>query len=690
MMRLLLASVTVTVATSSARVHAADPPRGPTSVVNATMSELSAESAAMAAPADDIGRELVEARRTWRAVAIELLRASATEPWASQAAFVTGMRMADMRRTIDDALARALARPRGDADVMRLAAAARAFTERGPAAVHGMPADDPARIDAAVSTSLDGLADALAPFDADGPAAARLDADLWPSADGGAGSTVSVERLAVALRQVPASSPWVGRATAGASTLRDVASIAAFRPEVEAMADAALGTISLLRSLDGVTWLDEATIGSLRTACETALASMDRPPERRAVATELVRLATLGRLLDDLAVLCAGRGGRPPLGVDGAARCVQLVIDGDRAAERTRAAAALARIMRVQADALPGSLPSLMGGILRRSSTQRTSLVQWMADGAGSDPPAGAMASAEHAADDITLLDQAGTTIGRAATLGTRAQQASLRSVERAGDGLRLDRTRDAARTELSALARRLTRWIELPGERDLRAPQSAVAAVVGPMASRLSARIDRARAQWAASLGRPAQTGVREMEALERVMVQAERLAALGLDETAMLSTSATLARWAAWSPSAQGVAITIAPLRPRISLACAAAAEGQWDECERMLEATDRELPLAEFVSMVNGRLGAALPHQAPGASAVIRSIGTPLHEGSWLAADRARLATLARAWREVRHATSTGADDQAQSCAAVATQVARDLIDSLSAIGPDTVTP
>jgi DNA-binding transcriptional LysR family regulator len=218
----------------------------------------------------------------------------------------------------------------------------------------------------------------------------------------------------------------------------------------------------------------------------------------------------------------------------------------------------------------------------------------------------------------------------------------------------------------------------------------TALAMVAGPMAGRLAARIDRTRAQWAASLGRPEHASVREMELLERAMTQADRLAGLGLSDADMLATGATLARWAAWSPSSEGVAVTLAPLRPRISLACAAAAEGEWDECARTLEAVERELPLAEFVAIVQARIGASLPRVDPGACALIRSLGTPTHDGSWLAADRARLATLARAWRELRHATSTGAVDQGQACAAVASQVARDLIDSLVAIGPDTVEP
>ena len=678
------------VITATFGATAADPPRGPGSVVEATMASLSAEAAAMTAPGDEIGRELTEARRTWRAVAIEVLRAAANEPWSSQAAFVTGMRIADGRATLDATMARALSRPRRDADVVRLAAAARAFTERGPAAVHALAADDPARIDAAVAACLAGLSETLAPFAADDAGARGLDADLWPSAEGGGGSTKALERFMVALEQLTPTEPWVVRAKAGTAMLRQTATIAAFRPAVESIAEAALGSIRLLRALEAVTWLDEDTKGSLRTSCESALADLDRTADRERIAVELKRLRGAGALLDDLSVLCAGRGGRPPLGVDGAARCVRLVMDGDVAAERLRAAAALASCMRVQADGLPGAMPQLMGAILRRSSKDRTALVQWLADGAGNDPPAGAIAAAERAAADLSLLEGAATTIGRAAALGARAQQAALRSAERSGDGLRLDRTRDAARSSLMALTKRVDRWLELPGERNLREPQSAVATVAGPMSSRLAARIDRTRAQWSASLGRPEQASLREMALLERVMVQADRLSRLGPNDVDLLATSASLARWAAWSPSAEGVAVTLAPLRPRISLACAAAAEGEWDECERTMEAVERELPLAEFVTMVQSRIGALLPRTEPDVSAMIRSLGAPAHDGSWLAADRARLATLARAWSELRHATANGAADQGQACAAVATQVARDLLDSLAAIGPDTVAP
>ena len=683
-----LVSIALTL-TATIGAPAADPPQGPGSVVESTMSTLSAEAAAMTAPGDEIGRELTEARRTWRAVAIEVLRAASTEPWASQAAFVTGMRMADGRATLDATMARALARPRSDADVVRLAAAARAFTERGPTAVHALAADDPARIDAAVAACLAGLAEALAPFAADDAGARGLDADLWPSAEGG-GSTKALERFMVALERFAPKEPWAVRAKSGAAMLRQAAGIAAFRPQAESIAEAALGSIRLLRALEAVTWLDEDTKGSLRTSCASALADLDRTADRERTAVGLKRLSGVSALLDDLSALCAGRGGRPPLGVDAAARCVRLVMDGDGAAERLRAAAALASCMRVQADGLPGAMPQLMGAILRRSSKDRTALVQWLADGAGNDPPAGAIAAAERAAEDLSLLEGAATTIGRAATLGTRAQQAALRSAERSGDGLRLDRTRDAARSTLMALTKRVDRWLELPGERDLREPQSAVATVAGPMSGRLAARIDRTRAQWSASLGRPEQASLREMDLLERVMVQADRLARLGSDEADLLATSASLARWAAWSPSAEGVAVTLAPLRPRISLACAAAAEGEWDECERTLEAVERELPLAEFVAMVQSRIGTSLPRTEPDVTALIRSLGAPVHDGSWLAADRARLATLARAWSELRHATTNGAADQGQACAAVATQVARDLLDSLAAIGPDTVAP
>ncbi|MBM4111417.1 MAG: hypothetical protein FJ254_08700 [Phycisphaerae bacterium] len=672
------------------RGHAADPPRGPGSVVDATMTRLSAESSAMTAPADEIGRELIAVQRTWRAVSIELLRASSTEPWTSQAAFVTGMRMADARVTIDATLGRALARPRSDAEVVRLAEAARAFTERGSAAVHALAADDPSRIDASVSACLAGLADALAPFAGDGPRAPQVDADLWPSAAFGAGSTTALERLVVALGHFPPKEPWVIRATAGASMLRQAAAIAAFRPHIQSLADHAVGSIQLLRALDTVSWLDEDTKASLRASCESALAGLDRTNDRDRLAVEFERLDAISDLLDDLSTLCAGRGGRPPMGVDGAARCVGLVMHGDRPAERFRAAAALAAGMRVHADALPGSMPALMGSILRRSNKERSALVQWLADGVGVEPPDGSVVAAERSAQDLALLERSATTIGRSAALGNRAQQAVLRSIERAGDGLRLDRTRDGARSALSALTQRLIQWIELPGERELRAPESAMANTVGPLANRLAARIDRTRSLWSASLGRPEPASIREMELLERVMTQAARLAHLGLADAEILAASASVARWAAWSPSADGVAVTLAPLRPRIVLACSAAAEGEWDECERTLEAVERELPLAEFVIIVQDRIGPALPHHDPDACALIRSLGSPTHEGSWLAADRARLATLARAWRELRHATVTGTEDQARACAAVTTQVARDLLDSLAAIGPDTVAP
>jgi hypothetical protein len=669
---------------------AADPPRGPGSMVEATMSQLSTEAAAMTAPSDEIGREITEARRTWRAISIEVLRAATTEPWSSQTAFVTGMRMADARAIIDSALARALTRPRDDAKVVRLAAAARAFTERGPAAVHALAADDPTRIDAAVSGSLAGLADALAPFAVDGAENTPFDADLWPSAAGASGSTRALERLTLALEQFAPTASWAARARTGASMLRQAAALAAFRPQVESIAEDALGSIRLLRAVDAVTWLDENTTTSLRTSCESALAGLDRTADRERVAVELERLRGLGVLLEDLSALCMGRGGQPPLGVHGAAHCIRSTMDGHHAAERLRAAAALASCIRVQADGLPGSMPQLMGAILRRSSKDRTALVQWLADGAGKDPPEESIVVAERAAEDLSLLEGAATIIGRAARLGMRAQQVSLKSAERAGDGLRLDRTRDAARSTLMDLTKRLNHWLELPGERDLRNPESAISKAAGPMSGSLATRIDRTRSQWSASLGRPEQASLREMALLERVMTQADRLARLGLDDADILATSASLARWAAWSSSADGVAVTIAPLRPRISLACAAAAEGQWDECERMLEAVERELPLAEFVAVVQSRIGPSLPRSEPDASALIRSLGAPTHEGSWMAADRARLATLARAWRELRHATATGAADQSEACAAVATQVARDLLDSLAAIGPDTLAP
>ncbi|MFM7809553.1 MAG: hypothetical protein ACKPEA_16745, partial [Planctomycetota bacterium] len=306
-----LVSIALTL-TATIGAPAADPPRGPGSVVESTMSTLSAEAAAMTAPGDEIGRELTEARRTWRAVAIEVLRAASTEPWASQAAFVTGMRIADGRATLDATMARALSRPRSDADVVRLAATARAFTERGPAAVHALAADDPARIDAAVAACLAGLAEALSPFAADDAGARGFDADLWPSAEGGGGSTKALERFMVALEQFAPKEPWVVRAKSGAAMLRQAAGIAAFRPEAESIAEAALGSIRLLRALEAVTWIDEDTKGSLRTSCASALADLDRTADRERTAVELKRLRGVGALLDDLSVLCAGRGGRPP------------------------------------------------------------------------------------------------------------------------------------------------------------------------------------------------------------------------------------------------------------------------------------------------------------------------------------------------------------------------------------------
>lgn len=378
------------------------------------------------------------------------------------------------------------------------------------------------------------------------------------------------------------------------------------------------------------------------------------------------------------------------MGVDAAARCVALVLADDHAEQRMQAAALLAQAMRVEADRLPGSMPSLMGAILRRSSKDRTLLIGWLADGGGQPVPSESLTAVHRAADDLTLLARVAGAVERATALGARAQQAALRAAERSADGLKGERTREQATSALVALDRRIDGWVRFAGESELRVASSAVAAVAGPSAERLAARIDRTRTQWAGSLGRPEHAEVASMELLERLMRQISRSAALGLDDAAVLSTSASLSRWAAWCPHADGVAVTLAPLRPRLALASLAAAEGQWDECSRLLEAIDQDLPIAEFAATVAARIAPSLPVAEPSIPATIRSIMSPVHEGSWLAADRARLATLARAWRELRHATTAGDAERAQAASAMATQVARDLLGSLAAIDPDTVTP
>ena len=669
--------------------QAAEPPRGPDALIESTMAACTAESSAMTAPGDESGRDLVEARRTWRAIAVEVLRASIAEPWSSQAAFVTGMRMVDARSAFDRAITRALARPRSDADVVRLAAAVRTFTERGAAPIHGLRADDPALVDAAMRACLDGLPEALAPFATD-DGRDQPDADLWPGTGDPRGSSAAVQRLLAALGTGQDGAPWTARARAGALQLREAASIAAFRPEAEALAEAALGTIALLRALPSVAWLDAATVRLLTDRCTDALAALDRPQDRRRCRAELAGLSRRGRLLEDLGVICAGRGGRPPMGVDAAARCVALVLADDHAEQRMQAAALLAQAMRVEADRLPGSMPSLMGAILRRSSKDRTLLIGWLADGGGQAVPSESLTAVRRAADDLTLLARVAGAVERATALGARAQQAALRAAERSADGLKGERTREQATSALVALDRRIGGWVRFAGESELRVASSAVAAVAGPSAERLAARIDRTRTQWAGSLGRPEHAEVASMELLERLMRQISRSAALGLDDAAVLSTSASLSRWAAWCPHADGVAVTLAPLRPRLALASLAAAEGQWDECSRLLEAIDQDLPIAEFAATVAARIAPSLPVAEPSIPATIRSIMSPVHEGSWLAADRARLATLARAWRELRHATTAGDAERAQAASAMATQVARDLLGSLAAIDPDTVTP
>lgn len=649
------------------------------SVVDATMAICHNELQAISAPQDDLGRDLAQAMRTWRELVIELLRATGGEPWSSQVAFVSAMRLFDARGAFDAAIARALARPRSDPEVTALAACLRAFTQRGASPVHAVTASDAASIDAALVHAFGDVAVRLEPFGRDGRGEAAPDADLWPAERTSIGSTRAVEELAAALKHIPPTAPWAASARHGCEDLRTAAAIAAFRPMADRLCTDALAAIRLERLIETVAWLSPDAMTTLRSQCAEALAGLDRPARRQEIAERLAALHAMEGLIEHLGVLCAGRGGKPPLSADGAARCVDRVLANEAPSGRIATAAVLARTLRVRADDLPGTLPNLTSSILRPSFKARSALVAWLTDGVGAPEQATEFAQAQRAADDLELLARAASAAASSDSLGARAHQAALRALERAGDGLRAERTREEARAALLLLTERLGAWATLPGEPGLLKPGSPEAVVAGPTAARLAARIERTRTEWAATLARPTQAGTDSMELLHRVMVQVTRLAALGLDDDAVLKTSARVARWAAWCPSADGTAVTIAPLRPRILLACAAAAEGAWEECAGHIDVLEREMPLAEFVAVVAARLGPALADE-PTISATIRSIAQPVHEGSWLAPDRARLSTLARAWRELRHATDRGAKADADGCSAVAGQVARDVLASL----------
>ncbi len=683
-----LTMVTATIAGRTAWCD--EPVPADRSVVQATMATLHEESLAIRAVDDPVARELAEAQRTWRAIAIELLRIAGAQRWTAQSAFVSGMRMAHARTALDARIGAALALPRDDARVTQLAKAARPFNEHAAALLHGADPTAGATLDDALRRVFGALPDALLAFDDEAP----VRADLWPPVEGRGPSTDAVETLKSALDSVAIAPADRARALVGVGQLRKAAAIAAFRPEVEAIAADGVSALRLAQRLGAVGWAEPSTLASIQTSAGAALARLDTPADRAEVRVQLARLTQAARMVDALDRLMRVQAGRPWLGADRAADILRDSFESAFLSERAEAAEALARLSPSGVATMPPALTKPLAALLRAAVPDRDAVAAWLESPGETPVPTALLARLSSAATDITLVAGCSQWSELLKREDRRALKGALTLATRHAESLRSERAAAQARDALIRLDARIRAWVALPGEAQLGKDQSKIAALLAdsgaglnPASTRaaLAATILRARSAWMQELarGRDSAEHAPAIETLARLMSMIERVASLGATDDSVMDMSRRLASWAAWCPGAMGVATTVAPLRPRLLLAAAEANAGQWRACHDQLDRMGRDLALAELVCVVGAQLGPALPAQAPSIGCIAASIASPVHPYSWLSDDRSALATIARAWAEWQHARDRQHDADAVACDALVNTRAAELLRALGAV-------
>jgi hypothetical protein len=601
------------------------------------------------------GREatVLAARIALRTVAFDLLARGGTEPLERSVLAMEGLRLADLRRSLDTALdgefaASAPPRPMRSRD--RIVRGLERFAEIAPRAMAAPGLGEVGALDAALATALRPLVDAVAVMS--GLEGAETLGTGWPSLAAPTNRDRRAETPDLAARAN--ACPWL--------LPEERAAIAA---EVAAIAEG--GSDEALRLVRA------------RTQLAATLESLGEDGRKRLERLEPSVVDTVRR------ALVAAEPDRERLGVERLARAVA------RMNEPLRLAASTERL----ADGLPRDLRQAGRPLVDRAKRSDRAALAGLpelldrADSLSDPAVSGRFIAQRNAHEDLDRLaeiDRLSRSVG-----GVRPQASEpLRlRLSRAARDLADPARRERSVAALEALSVQVERYRLLPFEDELRRDRTTAVTLCAGSPAPLVAEIDLARANWADAWAEGRSSGpeaarLHDLWRLCRAMTTVATSTGVERDEAGRLSG------WGGFhaTRSTLGPALVDAAAKVRLA-ALAAVAPGPAAEADlrRLLESLERDLPVWLLAATLRTRLGSWLADRPGPPLGLLAAVREPPEPGAFGLSSRQDLAAIARGVRELEELRRDGRDDDAKALHLALSSVAARV---LAALGEETGAP
>lgn len=602
---------------------------------------------AEAATAEDRDATVLAARITLRKIAFDLLARGGVEPLATSTIAMEGLRLADLRRSLDTALAREFsgagpARPLRSRD--RIVRGLDRFAEVAPRAMAAPGLDEPAALDAALSTALRPLVDALAVME--GLEGGGSLGTGWPETRGASRRVAATAILPTGLPAVDAAfvAPEA-LASAGRSEVLGLAAGVAgcpwLTPDERATVDRELAAMAA--------GADETAVRLVRarTGLAATVAGLSEDERRRLERIDPVVSVTVRR------AIVAPAEDRTRLGSDRLARAIGRMREPiELAASTDRLAEGLPRDLRVAGR-------PLLDRAAKADRAAVTSLGELLdREDALVDPATvGRLVAQRDAHSDLERL--AGVERLSRSVGGIRPQAAEplRRLLGKAMRDLADPARRERAAAAFEALSSQAARYLVLPFEEELRRETPEAIDLAAGAPARLVAAIDLARADWADSwaLGRssgPEASRLHDLWRLTRSMATVATSTGTDRAEAGRLSC------WGGFHATRSTLGPALVDTATQVRLATVASLDaGRAIEFRRLLSDLERDLPIWLLAGTLRQRLSPWLDERPAPPLGLLAAIREPPEPGAFGLASRADLATVARGVRELEELRRDG---------------------------------
>jgi hypothetical protein len=599
------------------------------------------------------GREatVLAARIALRTMAFDLLARGGAEPLERSVAAMEGLRLADVRRSLDVALAREFAadgpaRPMRSRD--RIVRRLERFAEIAPRAMAAPGLGEDEALDAALATALRPLVDAMAVMS--GLEGGEVLGTGWPA-------------LAVtAPEDARAGTPDLAASVAGCAWLR---------PEERAAIDAEFAAGEEEKP-EG-----ELRLRRARARLAETVESLGEDGRRRLERLEPTVVDSVRR------ALVAAAADRERLGVDRLARAVA------RMREPLTLAASTDRL----AEGLPRDLRQAGRPLVDRATQADRAALTGLRElldraDAMSDPAVGGRLIAQRDAHaDLGRLAEVERLSRSIGGIRPQAAEPLRRRLAKAARDLGDPGRRERSVAAIEALSDQVQRYLPMPFEDRLRRETSEAIDLCAGSPARLVAALDLARANWADAWAEGRSSGaeavrLHDLWRLGRAMATVSSSTSLDRDEAGRLSC------WGGFhaTRSTLGPALVDAAAQVRLAAVAAVAAGGE-AELRRSLESLERDLPVWLLAATLRSRLAPWLADRPGPPLGLIAAAGEPPEPDSFGLASRADLATIARGVRELEELRRDGREAEAKALHRALSSVAARVLET---VGEETGAP